>query len=367
MNRRAFYRASFGLSVAVFSVVAAPSAGEEKETARTDDGVVAEGPFAGTPKEQLEAWKKKYAYQSLRGRLAYENKAIAPAKLSPAVAERLKSVDEFYDRAIFQDRRAISLAMLHGENVDKFVKSPGFGFSRMQSPGPAYLQEERKIESIPLATASPLSEGDASLGLTTKLVDEAAAASPATNPWRMPTTAEADRLHNNVKHSFAGALGFGYVKSVDQVAGFQPHGMTEAPSAPVDTARVSYEKRQEVEYHDVDKRWKTVRLELVSLLKHETPRVYVSENLPRMDELSSVKTRELNAFETAALKKLVDGEDLDTASTPNRIEMMGSLRATKECRECHQVPHGTLLGAFSYELRRDPPIKVEAPKGRAVQ
>ena len=40
--------------------------------------------------------------------------------------------------------------------------------------------------------------------------------------------------------------------------------------------------------------------------------------------------------------------------------MLGSLRATKECQQCHSVEHGALLGAllgaFSYELLRDPQI-----------
>ena len=74
-----------------------------------------------------------------------------------------------------------------------------------------------------------------------------------------------------------------------------------------------------------------------------------------------------DARTAASLKKLVDGQDLETASTPNRIEMLGSLRATKQCTQCHQVPSGTLLGAFSYELRRDPPIKVAVPGTGAVQ
>jgi hypothetical protein len=47
--------------------------------------------------------------------------------------------------------------------------------------------------------------------------------------------------------------------------------------------------------------------------------------------------------------------------------MLGSLRAQKQCLECHRVPHGSLLGAFSYELRRDPPIKVAAPGTGEVQ
>jgi hypothetical protein len=35
--------------------------------------------------------------------------------------------------------------------------------------------------------------------------------------------------------------------------------------------------------------------------------------------------------------------------------------------QCHQVPHGALLGAFSYELRRDPPIRVEKSKAEPLQ
>ena len=69
----------------------------------------------------------------------------------------------------------------------------------------------------------------------------------------------------------------------------------------------------------------------------------------------------------AAIPARSAGDPCDTASTPNRIEMLGALRATKQCMQCHQVPSGTLLGAFSYELRRDPPIKVAAPKVVPVQ
>jgi hypothetical protein len=104
-------------------------------------------------------------------------------------------------------------------------------------------------------------------------------------------------------------------------------------------------------------------------LKHETPRVYESDHLPRMEELSSAtaKTRELGKFEAAALQKLLEGEEIHTAGTPNRIEMLGAVRASKQCLQCHEVPRGTLLGAFSYELRRDPPIKIAPEPPAAVQ
>jgi hypothetical protein len=37
---------------------------------------------------------------------------------------------------------------------------------------------------------------------------------------------------------------------------------------------------------------------------------------------------------------------------PNDIRMLGSLRAVKDCRQCHEVPGNTLLGAFFYELQK---------------
>ena len=98
------------------------------------------------------------------------------------------------------------------------------------------------------------------------------------------------------------------------------------------------------------------RLELVSLLKHEKPAVYVSRSLPRMEDLKDVKTRALSRFEQSALKQLRDGEDVVTKASLNRIEMIGSLRATKQCQQCHDVKSGALLGAFSYELLRDPQL-----------
>ena len=46
----------------------------------------------------------------------------------------------------------------------------------------------------------------------------------------------------------------------------------------------------------------------------------------------------------------------------------GSIRASQQCLQCHAVPHGALLGAFTYELVRDPPVKFDtAAKVEAVQ
>jgi hypothetical protein len=50
------------------------------------------------------------------------------------------------------------------------------------------------------------------------------------------------------------------------------------------------------------------------------------------------------------LKRLRSDEDLVIDDAPNRIRMVGSLRAGKGCLECHSVRRGELLGAFSYVL-----------------
>ena len=103
--------------------------------------------------------------------------------------------------------------------------------------------------------------------------------------------------------------------------------------------------------------WQIRRLELVSLLKHAEPAVYLSEHLPRMDELKKARTRPLGKFEAQALQSLQEGEDLVAEASTNRIVLMGSLRASKQCLKCHEQQLGTLLGAFSYELQRQPAVK----------
>ena len=92
------------------------------------------------------------------------------------------------------------------------------------------------------------------------------------------------------------------------------------------------------------------RLELVSLLKHDRPMVYVSEHLPQMDALEDATIRPLDSFETKSLEQLRRSEDLVVQSDVNQIRLLGSLRAGKDCLECHSVPRGELLGAFSYQF-----------------
>jgi len=60
-------------------------------------------------------------------------------------------------------------------------------------------------------------------------------------------------------------------------------------------------------------------------------------------------TRPLDVFETAGVAELSDGKDLFIRTRGNVIRMLGALRATETCTECHtDRKKGDLLGAFSY-------------------
>jgi hypothetical protein len=155
-------------------------------------------------------------------------------------------------------------------------------------------------------------------------------------------------LHENGFVDFVNAPGFGYVKDRDHVAGFQPHQFHEVPT---------YQSKEKDR-----NQWRVQRLELVSLLKFEAPAVYLSEHLPRMDELAGAKTRPLDDFEKRALHALQQGADLEFAFSPTRVRMLGSVRCLQQCAKCHQANRGDLLGAFSY-LLKPAAEREEAPLG----
>jgi hypothetical protein len=253
--------------------------------------------------------------------------------------------------------------MFHDENIERFAKSQKFGMSRMGYPGtsthPAYDLFLTPSVPIPLAVAGPLSEGESWLGAI-PLTDGPVAAEGLLALWRLPTLTEVSLVHDRAAAGYANPRTIGYVVDVDHVAHFKPHAVAAMPPTPVDRPppqRAASSGKRPAGAAQT-KRWKVVRMELVSLLKFETPRVYDSTNLPRMEDLANTPTRPLSKFEETALLKLKEGNDFDTAAGPNRIEMLGSLRVSKFCLQCHDLPRGTLLGAFSYELRCEPPIAI---------
>ena len=144
---------------------------------------------------------------------------------------------------------------------------------------------------------------------------------------------ELARVHVNGITDFAPPESFGLRRADGQVAGFQPHGLTQTPD------------RVEL--------WRVERVDLVGLVLAPEPRVYVSEFLPRMDHLKHAAARPPDEFETAALAGLRSGKELVVSEAEGAtVRAVGAIRSAQQCVDCHGGNRGDLLGAFSYTLGR---------------
>lgn len=91
---------------------------------------------------------------------------------------------------------------------------------------------------------------------------------------------------------------------------------------------------------------------LVSMLLHPDPVVYVSETMPAKEDLTITPTRKLDAFEVAGLAELKKGNSDFVRTTTDGARMFGAIRAGTKCLICHgDSKEGALLGAFSYTVR----------------
>jgi hypothetical protein len=272
---------------------------------------------------------------SLRSRLAFEQSSpaadatpVAPPQLTPAVVEKLNALDEFQESRYF--RRAWSLEQLHENFHQQFARATGFGISRMATVYPGRLElEPRQPIALPqnlmiLSTEAPITE--------------------------------LDGMHRDATYDFVDRDRMGYVRDRDAVAGFEPHGLSSL------ALLQGCPKKKRAH-------WQITRLELVGLLRHDEPVVYVTDSMPAMDELDGVPTRPLDDFETAALTTLAAQVDVVVDQRPERIRMLGALRAGNNCLQCHEGQRGKLLGAFSYEIvpRKSPaPPKKEVAAAEAL-
>jgi hypothetical protein len=339
-----------------------------------------------------EYYRGQYPFESLRKRLSYEQRLAEDRpkpKLSETATARLKQQDD--PQGLMESRRAYggtfrakSLSMLHSDEVRKFITQEGFGITRFGPPSPGDLElpevEPIAFDRPPVLSAAhldnkpvppPAREPDYTklLGDWSNIPEKEHEQvvqqrydrwTMENNPLRMPTWPRLIAMHEDSSDSFASRWRNGLVKDVDRVAGFAPHALAFMPrvrmAAP--RRRWAFSHGEDQEKLQSKRIWQVSRMQLMSLLKHETPGVYRSDRLPKMKELANAKTRPLDEFEAAALKRLRHGEDIVTRSRTNRILMLGSLRAAKRCLDCHDVHRGELLGAFSYELTRKKPIVV---------
>jgi hypothetical protein len=280
--------------------------------------------------------------ESIESRLAYETRRPA----DPTDGKKAAPWEDFDDslddslRLSTGQRRAWVLQTLHENYVRAFANAPGFGVVRMIGPDLRDIQRANPIRTAPpFSLPEPPDPSDApslSVGdLTLDPADSALATSGLSrNDLRL--------FHHESVYDFANPVGFGFARDRGHVAGFVSHRFTRYPPKPG--------KEPDA------KHWRVESLDLVSLLKHAEPVAYVSKRLPRMDELRDAPTRPLDEFEVEGLTKLKAGEELYRAESGRRVRMVGAIRARDECLKCHSVDKGELLGAFSYDLRRDLPL-----------
>jgi hypothetical protein len=357
--------------------------------------------------------RAQFPCESLRSRLAYEPKSTKPQSvrlLSQVVASDLidyESKKGKGNRTDGQEVRPKSLELLHKETVRNFIARDGNGFGRTPPPSAIYLELECD-PPIPFDSISDTSKNNPA----GQLVKEESFAGDFPSPYRsiegeerrgslatavandkkklakeyplmIPSRKFFDRLHRTTRDEFVAPSRSGQIVSVDQVSGFVPHRLDRRPKIEPWDHRSSIlfrdiqlekpgigirgndkiDKKDLDAFREIDRTapadavWLLRSLELVSLLKHESPVAYISSYLPDMEKLANVETRSLHPFEKESLPRLEFDEDLVIAARTNEIRLLGSIRASASCLKCHEVELGTLLGAFSYHLTRAVPMK----------
>jgi hypothetical protein len=220
------------------------------------------------------------------------------------------------------------LKRLHEDTVRLFISNPGFGLSRMDA---WWLGDVSRLSSYGNPPPVPAQPGTS---LRTRW-------SPgALDPVPDAETSLGPLLDESIV-DFANPFSFGYFKDRRHVAGFEPHQFSEVPKPP--------------------EQWKLQTVELVSLLLHDEPVVYVSDRLPSMNHADDLPTRPLNEFEDFGLHALRNGDDLFTSQEVGGVRMLGAIRSAMQCVACHGGARGDLLGAFSYRLQTDPsPLRISS-------
>lgn len=274
-------------------------------------------------RDGIRRLREQYPFESLDARLPPPPKIKSVSTSSPAAAENLQRFENSITNESADWSREERLQKLHEGSVEEFVKREGFGAARMfggysesvfalghtKEDGTWFGRNKTSVPQ-PSNVFSTASEGMDAKTESPKLLD----------------------LHfRNMLH-FVNPVGFGFMKDRRNVVGFQAHQFNELLEV---------------------KPWKILRIELVGLLLDDRPRVYVTTDLPRMQEIRGVPTRSLDAFETAGLEKLSSGDTLFIRDASDGVRMLGAIQSAQQCIKCHGGERGDLLGAFSYHLRHD--------------
>ena len=197
--------------------------------------------------------------------------------------------------------------------VGLFINSPGFGVARMIQPSERALAFDSRFQDPTPSQPGPRVPSSWSPGE----FQQPPAGDLAFAAWL---------LEDSVK-DFSFARGFGFIKDRRHVAGFQSHRFRQIP-ATSGRWRVQDDGTGETRTAPVPTHaWKVQTLHLVSLLLHDEPQVYVSDHLPRMDELHAAPTRPLDRFEAMAMNAVHRGEDLFISHDGESLRMVGASTA----------------------------------------
>jgi hypothetical protein len=287
----------------------------------------------------LEPLGDRLAYEARRRPAGHQHQPGVPPRDSKSEVETpgVSSALDFLESSLDSPDshlRWIALRRLHEGFVDEFIASPGFGVTRRLRPSNRAI-DLAAVEPIALPSSADDDPSKSAVAVPGPFAD-----SPGFQTSG-PTTSALLHFHSDSLLDFVNQDGFGYLPQRRLAAGFQVHQFRHVPvfwsTEPPETQR-----------------WRLRNLELVSLLKFDEPRVYLSEHLPRMDELQDAPTRPLDDFEKEALAALRNGQDVVDRTVGNRLRMLGSIRAFDKCLWCHEGERGDLLGVFSYQLRQDP-------------
>jgi len=270
-------------------------------------------------KARIDALRQAYPVESMMMRVSPPKPGLDVPSTNGPAADRLNAFEESVQQLGHLDQqryfgRASALRHLHEHTTQFFVESPGFGVARIP---------RLNLERISSAVGDPgpirqPGERDTSAG--------------GAEGFLVGSYDHGLKLHRQSLDDFLNPRRFGYLKDRSHSVGFLSHRFSEAPSAPTS--------------------YRLQTLDLVGLVKHDQPVAYVSEHLPRMDELKNAPTRQLDDFEAEALDALQKGDDLVARESGGRLRMLGAIRAVKQCTSCHGCERGVLLGAFSYALKR---------------
>lgn len=255
---------------------------------------------------------EKYPAQSVEQRLEFElaHQDSSELKLTAAPEAQLTYSEH---KATKHNWRVASLRRLHDETYQRFTIAAGFGPLRMAEVSDYFVNTDpRSDTSVPLNLKSKEATGSLASYL--------------------------EGIHESTRFDLFDLERIGFVRSVNHVVGFEPHGPSDL------TSWIGADKGEE-------SNWQLTRLELVGLLKHDEPRVYIAETIPLMNELDSLPHRQLNEFEAQALPQLATEKDTVIEEFVGGAKMLGAVRAGNDCLQCHNGPRGKLLGAFSYEFK----------------